>query len=335
MGRSNSRKNLKHGGWGEKTEHPADRPKTTPKAPKIKPAQPALPSMTDFWAVAPVRSPAAKNQEDQDKHHKLIEDARTDLWKTMTDFHFDTLPFLSHFEMYRLGLSFDFLPELSKHAHGNFLLFLKSVFEWMADHTHAYSTEPEAKAVFYAFGRMEYYNCLAAKPRSTRSRAIASALASLDVQLFVKVIEAIVDARGAFLELEERLMRASPIIKVATGPEHGTESWEPSNRGAERVIRGLVVGLTKNRGVEGNEPSRSTEVGMTATAADHEEMAGVEGEEWKDDSHTGDNDWPPALLDDLGRAVDQWTKCLARRDKSGRGLSWERTFGGYKMSRSA
>ncbi|KAB5572338.1 hypothetical protein GE09DRAFT_1269093 [Coniochaeta sp. 2T2.1] len=332
MGRSNSKKNLR---WEKKIKHPADRPKTEPKAPKIKPAQQALPSMTDFWAVAPVRSPAAKNQADEDKHHKLIEDARTDLWKTMTGFHFNTLPVLTHFEMYRLGSSFNFLPELSKHAHGNFLLFLKSVFEWMADHEYAYSAEPEAKAMFYAFGRMQYYNGLTAKPRSTRSRVIAYALASLDVQLLAKAIEAIVHARGAFLELSQREMRESPIIKVARSPEHGAWSEEPSNRDAGRVIRGLVVGRIKKVGVEENEPTSSTEVGMTATAADNDEMPGVEDEEGKDESHTGDNDWPPALLNDLGRAVDRWTKCLERREKSGRGLNWEKTFGGYKMSRSA
>jgi hypothetical protein len=147
--------------------------------------QTLLPRMNDFGAVAATSTTSPSY---------LTEQARIHRWQSLPGFTF-RVPFLTHDEPARFASAFGLRGDCPKVGYKSLIFFFDGFFQWMRAHEYAYCTEPNSKAAFYAFGRLESYNIFTQR-RWTVSRVVASALAIIDVPFFVKIVGGFVEARG-------------------------------------------------------------------------------------------------------------------------------------------
>lgn len=322
----------------QKIKHPVDKQKNHPKKPRQAAPEGAipeapLPRMSDFGAVAPVPHPVISDL-------RLLEQARTRLWQSIPGFQF-ALPFLTLDETATLACSFGLLGASPKVAHDSLLVFLTELFDWMKGHEYAYCAEPNNKAIFYRFARLEYYNSLI-PAAGIRNRLTACALASIDVPLLIKLVEGFVDARRAFYHVEDEKAleaigtgaRTPADTAVATlGVPMAKSEFKKATKESNKVMkefekaaRALTARL--ERQLTFDTPGPENSVGELKGSV-HEDQGlqtdkGVEGMEA---IKPQGNYWSTHLLKDLGIAVDRWIKCLKNQGKSGQRLEWKMAFG--------
>ncbi|KAJ9162264.1 hypothetical protein NKR19_g1415 [Coniochaeta hoffmannii] len=328
MGRSKNKpsqgKNAKR---KERLKHPADKTNQQHTSPKIpKSSRPervthpsTLPRMKHFGAVAQISTTFDP---------LLVERARTTLWQSMPGFHFGPLPFLTHDETATLTSAFGLLGDSPKLGHDTFLVFLAELLDWMNAHEYAYCAQEEeeegqadGKRVFYAFGRLEYYNSLAPLG-GNRNRVTAHALAAIDVPLLIRLVEGFVRARRAFSD-EETLeaLGAAPADESKLSKKQLKRASREASRAMnefEKAARALTARL---------DSQLTMDDGQDGLMEDEHNEADEGDEGAQETKKSRGSYWSSTLLKRLGVAVDRWLKCLENQEKRAGGLQWENVFG--------
>lgn len=158
--------------------------------------------MQDFSAVAPPQYTAVFNATNSTHlcHQQKVELLGT-MWHSIDGFRFPEQS-LTDDELTHLAVTFGFLVQ--PNACDVFVRLFTGLFRSMLSHKMAYCNNPEANRHFFAFVRLQHYNSLlVSKARGQLNKTdLARALASLDVDLMIKVIDSLIDGRRAFLDAE-------------------------------------------------------------------------------------------------------------------------------------
>ncbi|OIW31933.1 hypothetical protein CONLIGDRAFT_641703 [Coniochaeta ligniaria NRRL 30616] len=163
-----------------------------------------LPEMPDPWLVAPTQAPLGIPSVD---YNNMISDAQVSIWKSIKGLNFTTLPFLGFREMENLALAVD-IPsdpdDFRDRVMDMIANILNSACYW--SQRHRYHSACVSKLSFYADLRQEFYNrnlywLEQRKHKKQADKVITclKAVARLEVEVFMKVVEACMQARWSFL----------------------------------------------------------------------------------------------------------------------------------------
>ena len=181
-----------------------------------------LPRMSSPWALAPVPVPQGLSSATS---QNIIRTTWTSIWTRMNQFKFDVLPFLNHNEMEHLACCLGFLPDPGEGTRNFFHLFI-GFFVTLSKSMARYSTDDNNKIICYALVRQTYYNAALTKgcrrddrvkEKQKRGRQQILGLAAMRIPVLIKLIEACVRARRAYLDFEPSARFYAPGISPGQG----------------------------------------------------------------------------------------------------------------------
>ncbi|OIW31629.1 hypothetical protein CONLIGDRAFT_678094 [Coniochaeta ligniaria NRRL 30616] len=222
----------------------------------------ALPKMQDFSAVAPPQYTAVFNATNSTHlcHQQKVELLGT-MWHSIDGFRFQEQS-LTDDELTHLAATFGFLVQ--PNACDIFVRLFAGIFRSMLSHKMAYCNNPEANRHFFAFVRLQHYNSLlGGRARGQLDTAdLARALASLDVDLMIKVIDSLINSRRALLDaaMEEDKVAEDTVESPPAVTQPVTQPLSEFEKAAMALSCQMAThmvmedtGLSNNGGVDDND----------------------------------------------------------------------------------
>jgi hypothetical protein len=182
-----------------------------------------LPRMPHPWVLAPVPVPDGLASPE---FQNIIREAQKSIWLSMKGFHFDPLPFLDLEETEHLACCIGLLPN-PKQGICHLFDLLADLYRRMGTMRWSYPTVAAYKEDYYANFRQNSYN-----RRKNYIQRIALTLGALRVPVLMKVMEACMQARRAFISSHSAASHHKQKLQaihsdVASSSTQGWASFPP------------------------------------------------------------------------------------------------------------
>jgi hypothetical protein len=200
--------------------------------------------------------------------------------------------------MEKLAAVFGFLADQPE-AHDTFLRLLHGLFERMQTQKLAYCNNAEANRMYFAFVRLQHYNGLLGRQRNkTYKPTIARALASLNTELMIRVIQAFNDARRAYLSKKEKGkdVDVSTEVLVDDPSRMQISPVKPTPTSFNDVAMALSLQLDSNLGIDNGE----------GYSKNMENTAPVNS--WLSRNKPEESKWSKPLVEGLCNSIDTWNR---------------------------
>lgn len=269
--------------------------------------------MQDFSAVAPPQYMAAFTATDPfylSHQEKLL----GTMWHSMEGFCFPEQS-LADDELAYLAITFGFLVQ--RNACDIFVRLFTGLFHRMVSQKMAYCNNPGANRHFFAFVRLQHYNSLLGKFRGHLDKPdLARALASLDVDLMIKVIDHLINGRRSFLDAE--MEKEKKGEDTTESPPADTQPLSEFEKAAMALSRQMAKHMVME------DTDRSNNGGID----DNDTQSKKALDDYLALPETNGIKWSKHLLQGLCQPIDAWMreKFVGKQEKQAVD-EWTKVFG--------